>query len=218
MFDTLEYLWYIRWDGLFIIDYCTQLTNQKEYCMTVLVMYIDNSNDSYRDISTADVLIVVLLVVLHIGHTNHNHPKIQVNKYLSIKCQRVRCTLAVSTKWVDHSGVTNAYFGHCTCSGLWLLSVKHGNLGLLSAVPNLATTICFANLDMIRIKCYGKRAVQHTSPNLSFAKGNGIILWNKIMKEVRWGRYADSFKTFHSNISHKLLLSWCQRIRWRVSD
>ena len=50
--------------------------------------------------------------------------------------------LAVSAKWVDHQGVTNAHFGQCACLGLWLLGADHGNWGLLSAVPNLdATTI-----------------------------------------------------------------------------
>ena len=40
--------------------------------MTMPAMYIDDSNDSCRDICTIDVFIVVLLVVLHVSGTNHN--------------------------------------------------------------------------------------------------------------------------------------------------
>ena len=51
------------------------------------------------------------------------------------------CAVVVSTKWVDHSGMTNAHFSHCMCLTLWLLSANHGNSGLFSAVLNLATTV-----------------------------------------------------------------------------
>ena len=38
-------------------------------------MYIYNSDEQCRDICTADVFVVVLLAVLHVGGTNHNHPE-----------------------------------------------------------------------------------------------------------------------------------------------
>ena len=36
--------------------------------------------------------------------------------------------------------MTRAQFGWFTCLGLWLLDAKHGNLGSLCVVPNLAMT------------------------------------------------------------------------------
>ena len=43
--------------------------------MSLLATYINNSDESCRDICTFDVFIVLLLVVLHVSGTNHNHPK-----------------------------------------------------------------------------------------------------------------------------------------------
>ena len=39
----------------------------------------------------------------------------------------------------------------------------------------------------------GPRKIQKKSPNLPFAVGDGIDLWNKVMKEVKLGRYAGPF-------------------------
>ena len=41
----------------------------------------------------------------------------------------------------------------------------------------------------------GNREVKMTSPNLKFVVGNKLELWNKIMAEVRLGRYAGPFST-----------------------
>ena len=42
--------------------------------MTILTMYTGNSDDSCRDIFTVAVLIL-LLIVLHVSGTNHDHPE-----------------------------------------------------------------------------------------------------------------------------------------------
>ena len=46
------------------------------------------------------------------------------------------------TQWVGQSTVTGAHFSPCIWLGLWLLGVQFViSLGLLSAVPNLDTTV-----------------------------------------------------------------------------
>ena len=66
-------------------------------------------------------------------------------RFLSNKYHRVWCTLAGGAQWVGHSGMASAHFGQSVCAGLWLLSANHGILGLLSMVPNLATTTLTCN-------------------------------------------------------------------------
>ena len=39
----------------------------------------------------------------------------------------------------------------------------------------------------------GPERVNITSPNLRFLVGNETVLWNKVMKEVKLGRYAGPF-------------------------
>ena len=43
--------------------------------MTISAVYIDNSDDACREICIVSVSIVVLLVVLHVSGTDHNHPE-----------------------------------------------------------------------------------------------------------------------------------------------
>lgn len=40
----------------------------------------------------------------------------------------------------------------------------------------------------------GKKDVRRTTPNLKLRIGNETILWNKVMKEVKLGRYVGPFK------------------------
>ena len=40
----------------------------------------------------------------------------------------------------------------------------------------------------------GSEDVKITSPNLKFRVGDETILWNKVMKEIKAGRYAGPFK------------------------
>ena len=40
----------------------------------------------------------------------------------------------------------------------------------------------------------GDTKVQRMVPNLKFRIGNELVLWNKVMKEVKEGRYAGPFK------------------------
>ena len=42
--------------------------------------------------------------------------------------------------------MTNAHFSQSACLGLWLLDANHGISALLSAVPNLATTMLLAEM------------------------------------------------------------------------
>ena len=39
----------------------------------------------------------------------------------------------------------------------------------------------------------GEKRIQRRSPNLELRVGNGVILWNKVMKEVKLKRYAGPF-------------------------
>ena len=41
--------------------------------MTMLAVYTDNSGELCKDICTSVIFIMVLLVVLHISGTKHNH-------------------------------------------------------------------------------------------------------------------------------------------------
>ena len=90
--------WYVYWYGFLLV--ATVLAWPIGYCLTVSVVYIDNSNDSGRDICTVDEFIVVLLVVLHDSGISHNWSWTQVNKCLSNKYDRVSCTLAVDAEWI----------------------------------------------------------------------------------------------------------------------
>ena len=40
----------------------------------------------------------------------------------------------------------------------------------------------------------GDTKIQRKAPNLKFRIGNEIILWNKVMKEVKLGRYTGPFQ------------------------
>ena len=40
----------------------------------------------------------------------------------------------------------------------------------------------------------GPTKIKRTSPNLKFRVGNEVILWNKVMKEVKLGRYTGPFE------------------------
>ena len=40
----------------------------------------------------------------------------------------------------------------------------------------------------------GPSDIRQTSPNLKFSIGNKTLLWNKVMKEVKLGRYAGPFR------------------------
>ena len=50
------------------------------------------------------------------------------------------CTLAGGAQWVGCSCMTSAHFGHCACSGLWLLATDHDNSGSLGMTLNPVTT------------------------------------------------------------------------------
>ena len=41
----------------------------------------------------------------------------------------------------------------------------------------------------------GERRVQRLAPNLKLREGNETILWNKVMKKVKEGRYAGPFES-----------------------
>ena len=89
-------------------------------CVTIMAVYIDDSNFSCRDICIVDWFIVVLLVVLHVSGLSHNRSQIWVNECLSNKYHRVWYALAAGTKWVGHSSIVNAHFNQSVCLGLWL--------------------------------------------------------------------------------------------------
>ena len=59
----------------FLLTVTVLCQHTNSLCMTMLTAHIDNSNDTCRDICTVDIFIVVLLVVLHVSGTNHNHPE-----------------------------------------------------------------------------------------------------------------------------------------------
>ena len=55
----------------------------------------------------------------------------------------------------------------------------------------------------------GKCVTKRTAPNLKLRVGNETILWNKVMKEVREGRYVGPIKIHLLRIlfNHRLVLS-----------
>ena len=65
---------------------------------------------------------------------------------LSNKYHRVWCALVGGAQWVGRSCVTSAHFSHCACSGLWLLTSDHDNLG--SQDTTLIPVMTVTKLDL----------------------------------------------------------------------
>ena len=65
----------------------------------------------------------------------------------------------------------------------------------------------------------GSRCVRQTAPNLKFrGVGSKLILWNKVMKEVKLGRYAGHSRKSLSGISSSLQLAWYPKIMVKLPD